>query len=482
MRLKLITASSLLLLSLACAERALIPEPAPGSVLVSDRLSNQKVNSFAEDADGHIWIGTFRGLNRYDIHDYHQYFCTDDTLGLPDNQVNKVLCDRDGRLWAATVNGIAFRTPDGRFHRVDVPDGNHNISEIFQTREGKLLFSNGVKLFWYDAASDRLRLGIRELGAFGAPSTLLDSEDRLWVNAGGELRVYNATDFSLLSTTPLPFLCYHICDAGSGELWLSGMGSLGILDKDSLTWKELPSAIRNTPGLMNGDIDIIYSIDGRSILLHVIGKGMYYYYRTRESVLFQDEDGFPFTLPDAEIRTIFRDSHSNLWFGTTDQGYTVSYQYNHQFNSNKYLTEAFAHKSVTALELDKAGNLWISTLRDGLFCYHQENRQLKKVDIEPLVQDKAVGYIRCSSVFCDSEGELWLVLTDKYRVLRCRYDGKKLSAIDRVDFYNPISVTEDDQGHIWIGGFGTGLLRYDKIARSTTAVELPTVSGWTLVS
>lgn len=28
-----------------------------------------KVNAFAEDAQGHIWIGTFRGLNKYNAHE-----------------------------------------------------------------------------------------------------------------------------------------------------------------------------------------------------------------------------------------------------------------------------------------------------------------------------------------------------------------------------------------------------------------------------
>ena len=75
------------------------------SSIISDVLSNQKVNGFAEDADGHIWIATSRGLNKYNVYEYHQYFCTDDTEGLPDNQVNDVFCGRDGRLWAATLNG-----------------------------------------------------------------------------------------------------------------------------------------------------------------------------------------------------------------------------------------------------------------------------------------------------------------------------------------------------------------------------------------
>ena len=55
---------------------AALPLTREGSVLVSDRLSNQRVNSFTEDGDGHIWIATARGLDKYSVHEYHQYFCS----------------------------------------------------------------------------------------------------------------------------------------------------------------------------------------------------------------------------------------------------------------------------------------------------------------------------------------------------------------------------------------------------------------------
>lgn len=64
------------------------------SPVITPDISNQQVNAFAEDAQGHIWIGTFRGLNKYNAHEYHQYFCTDDSLSLPDNQVQALLKDK----------------------------------------------------------------------------------------------------------------------------------------------------------------------------------------------------------------------------------------------------------------------------------------------------------------------------------------------------------------------------------------------------
>ena len=175
---------------------------------------------------------------------------------------------------------------------------------------------------------------------------------------------------------------------------------------------------------------------------------------------------FPFDIPEGEIRTIFKDSHRNLWFGTTDRGYGVSYQDKSLFGSNKFLTQAFKDKSVNSLCADKAGNLWISTLRDGLWCYNLASGKLVRSGAENLVPDQGVGYIRTTKVFCDSQGELWLLFMDKMRVLRCTWDGKRLTQKDNLFIYNPMSITEDDQGYIWIGGFSGFLARYDKTSRT----------------
>jgi ligand-binding sensor domain-containing protein len=421
MKYKFLTGLILLAALLGCRRSAPPVSEPSGAIVVADRLSNQRVNAFAEDADGHIWIATSRGLNRYSVHEYHQYFSADDTLGLPDNQVNDVFRSSNGTIWAATNSGVARLTSEGQFRYVPAP-GRPNANHLWETRDGKLLMSNSASLFQYDADEDRFRPVVRDFNAFSHPYAVQEG-NFLWVTANGGtvLNCYNTEDFSLTASYPTSHIVYHLCDAGNGELWMSGMGRMSIFDTRTRTWKELPEAIRNEPRLMQGDVDIIYNVDDRSILLNVIGKGMFHYYRTTERVLFQDDAGFPFELPDSEIRTIFRDSEHNLWFGTTDQGYTVSYLYRNQFNSNKFLTSAFAGKTVVSLCLDQEQRLWIATLRDGLWLYDLRTKDLRNVNEDSLIPNTSVGYNRCSKVFCDSGGDLWLFFLEKYWVVRCRY-------------------------------------------------------------
>ena len=471
------------LLLLSCTQRTL-PLAEEGTLIIQDHLSNQRVNAFAEDRLGQIWMGTFRGLNKYTPPEsFHQYFCTDDTLGLPDNQINHILSASKGDLWIATVNGVAIKTETGGFRRLAVPDQNRSISQILETRSGDILLHNGSVLFRYDAAEDRLRPVIRDLNAFGAPAVILDRQDRLWVCNGATLSIYSPDDFSKLAELPSSHFIYHQCLVGESEVWLSGMGRFSIIDTRTLKPKPIPEALTRRKEIMEGDIDQLFSADdGAVVLLNVIGAGLFCYYPAQDRVVRQGEAGFPYDVPDAEIRTIFQDSRNNLWFGTTDQGFFVSYYYKNQFDSNKFLTSFFHNKSVTSLCLDPEGLLWITTQRDGLFVYDREKGSISPVPVDYLIQDNKVGYIRCNKVFVDAQGEYWLLFTDKFQVLRCRRNGLRFVPADRIVAVSPLSITQDDRGRIWIGTMGPDLLVYDKGTRQVKSVPLTSGSQWTFVT
>ena len=459
-----------------------VPVPTEGSIQVSNRLSNQRVNCITEDAGGLIWMGTQRGLNCFDGQEFIQFFCTDDTLGLPDNQIYALHPSPNGAVWVTAVGGAAVSTQQGVFARVPIEDANINLNQILETRSGKLLFSNGTNLLTYIESENVIRPAIRGMNAFGAIGVCLDAQDRLWViTAGGwALNCYNAEDYSLLGTTRIPFQAYHIADAKDGTIWLSGMGSLGVLRAEDATWLPLPSSIRSEKRLMGGDIDQLYALEPGNMLLGTIGHGFFLYQKNLDRVIYQADDDFPYEMPDAEIRTLFRDSRDNLWMGTTDKGYSVSYHTKNLFSSNKPLIKEFEDKTVIALCPDTKGNLWISTLMDGLWRYDLESRKLEQIPLEPFIHDSSLGYIRVSRILCDADGDLWLVFSEKMRVLRCRWNGKQLVTADTFFAYSPMAIAQDDQGYIWLGCYNQNLIRYNKNTRETKYISLS--DQWTYVS
>lgn len=76
----------------------------------SSGLPSEHVLALAEDVQGRIWIGTGRGLVRFDpqTRDSRTFTAAD---GLAGETVNDLLCDRDGTIWAAVAGGLSRIAP-----------------------------------------------------------------------------------------------------------------------------------------------------------------------------------------------------------------------------------------------------------------------------------------------------------------------------------------------------------------------------------
>ncbi len=68
--------------------------------------------SFCQDRDGFLWVGTDRGLLRFEGNSYDTYSSNPSVEGsISDNRVLDLLCDSKGRVWIATANGLNLYDP-----------------------------------------------------------------------------------------------------------------------------------------------------------------------------------------------------------------------------------------------------------------------------------------------------------------------------------------------------------------------------------
>lgn len=155
MRIKqtyLITLASIaifFLISCSNTDKSLEPQ-ANDNPIIANGLSNQKISAIAQDNQGYIWIGTFRGLNRYNTNEYHLYFCEDKLWELPDNQINDILLDSQDRLWIATVNGVALYTDQDNFKQIPLEIENKNCRQLFENKEGQIFINFATQLCVYN--------------------------------------------------------------------------------------------------------------------------------------------------------------------------------------------------------------------------------------------------------------------------------------------------------------------------------------------
>jgi len=77
------------------------------NISMKDGLSNLNVSAITEDELGYIWVGTMRGLNRYNgAYFTHYIHNPKGTNTLNSNHINALLSSTDGNIYIGTESGI----------------------------------------------------------------------------------------------------------------------------------------------------------------------------------------------------------------------------------------------------------------------------------------------------------------------------------------------------------------------------------------
>ena len=150
------------------------------------------------------------------------------------------------------------------------------------------------------------------------------------------------------------------------------------------------------------------------------------------------------------IYAILKDSHKNIWVGTTS-GINIYDRANDDFIRIKYSDEMI----VDILEADK--RIWFATIGHGLYTYDLETREWKNYrfdasDLSSLISDN----VTCLHV--DEHDNLWLGTNSGL----CKYDKEKdafVSILANLQS-NFISNIFSDYGYLWIATT-SGLVRYE---------------------
>lgn len=429
--------------------------------LIANDISNQRISSFAEDEHGHIWIGTFRGLNRFNVHEFHQHFCTDDTNTLPDNQIQCLLKDSKGRLWVSTVNGLAMYTDRGNFRHIPMKSPSRNSVQILEDKSGRIFINTSVSIGLYDEEDDIFR-DVFSLTDGTLASTcqcfITPSNDLLLVSSFN-INTYDSSTLQLKETLPLEGYASYFSMMPDGRLWMSSPAGVSVYDSNSSSFETVPEVMKAHPLFSKATVSYIYPYGQASLIFCTDKHGMFVYNRKDGTLKHQSENGFPFAAPDVKVNCMFTDSRNNLWIGSYDQGYHVIYDYEEYFNNDNWLKSSLGQKSVVSVDCDSRDNLWIVTLRDGIYRYDSASEVFGKIDLADLFGKSEAEDWDFSSVFVDSEDNVWLV--GYLGIIRCAYRDGRLSVNGLWPMLMPMSVTQDSSGRIWIGCMGENVYYID---------------------
>ncbi|GAB6088954.1 hybrid sensor histidine kinase/response regulator [Spirochaeta dissipatitropha] len=126
---------------------------------VLNSLSNQLVQSMHLGDGNKLWVGTYGGLNLFDLETYNitRYpHNPEDRRSISDNVVTAIETDQEGTIWAATLNGLnRLDDPEaGIFTRFNLP--NNTVRALYRDESGNLWIGSlgGLSLLEKDPAGE----------------------------------------------------------------------------------------------------------------------------------------------------------------------------------------------------------------------------------------------------------------------------------------------------------------------------------------
>lgn len=438
--------------------------------MYSLQLSHPQVNAIAQDAEGYIWFGTSRGLNRFNGTTYTTYYASADEGNLNNDNILALCADLDGTLWIGTECGLNWLR-DGQFRHFNstVFDPVYQIEEnsdstivvigrignfivnkntlefsghdsgpgsyvrnlSFTDRDGGLWEADDA-MGWKYTATGRTYQSVRVSDKGERISHLVfDREGYLWMRLGGHLASFAPDTYS-----PVWEDSQHSC----GGLFLNELGNLEVLEDGWNVAEYHPN--NGIPHLVHraATTSEVFSISKGANDHLWLSEESTLKRVTREKEVTRYTPGVPFSylFPSPGDGRVFLIGIRDGLLEVKDDGSVVPFGPGFQ--------------NVSALLMARDGTFWIGTYNDGLIHYDEHSGETERFSSASGVM---VGDVK--SLSQDKEGHIWI--STATHLSRYNPWDKTLTPLQDKNFrggrfYDLLSSTVAPDGKVFFGGSG----------------------------
>ena len=298
------------------------------------------VNALTQTSDGYLWIGTDKGLFRFDGFNFVQISFSPGggTANVP---ILGLTTDTNGKLWVRVQGADVVRQKDGKFEKIEygAEPLNSHVTAISKDRNSAVLVSDVVR------------------GTFRFKG---DYPERV------------ATPQMLPGSSPV----ISIAETPENRIWLGTLGAgLFLLTQNDVAAVNITFPERKINCLLPGSNDeLLVGTDHG--LYQWSGKDF------RRELL-------PSAVGNVQILTLLRDRDSNVWAGT-DRGLLRMNAKGTSFSEEK---EIRGNGAIHALFEDHEGNVWVGgargleRIRDTIFMTPSSATDSHFEDVGPIYVD-----------------------------------------------------------------------------------------------
>ena len=376
----------------------------------SNQLRAGSVNAIAQTSDGYLWIGTDKGLIRFDGFEFRATSLPSTPAASPASILG-IVDDAEGNIWVRPQGGDLMRRRAGKFEIVSTGTGiaGPQITALSKNSRGEVLASDLIEGIFRFHGQTAEKLAV--------PNVLPGSSPVI----------------ALAETT--------------NKIWMGTLGAGLFLLTDG-------RATRVTEGLHDRKINCLLAIGDNDLWVGT-DTGLYRWDGKMLSPVKLSS-----SLDNLQVLSILRDRDSNIWVGTARGLLRI----NANGVSFSEENEIRGSGGINALFEDREGNLWVGgarglgRIRDSAFVTYSRNSGLLSEHTGPL--------------YADSEGRTWFGSSDGG--LYALSDGHVRSVMSTILADDVVYSITGGKNEIWLGrqhGGLTHLLFHNGTMSTTTYTE-----------
>ncbi|MFZ1289659.1 MAG: two-component regulator propeller domain-containing protein [Melioribacteraceae bacterium] len=439
-------------------------------------LPYNNISSITFDNEKNVWIGTDGGgLAKYNGNDWLVMNMENTQNAITSNYIHNVVIDSNGNKWIGTYAGLAKYNETSWFtvykeEYTDLP--KNNIQAIVIDNDGNKWIgtSNGLAKF------DDQNWTIYNTSNSGLPdnwikSLLIDNDLNLWIGTNNGLAKFDGTDWTVYNTSnsglPNNSINTLFIDNNS-DFWIGTDYNLAKFN--GTNWNVINV---DQCGLLSPFtyIETISFDHENNAWFSAYDANSYESWKLSGIIKFDGKNWIVRTYPDSKYSwatSSIADNFGNIWVGTENG--LLKYD-GSDWDSFDSTYSMFTDQQITSLSLDLFGKLWVGT-NSGLIKIEGSNITKYNSQNSGMVNDWVDGLNN------DQNGNLWICSSIGGVTILEKFDGFVWTHYSTpfADYEGTTSIVTDKIGNVWLSSYSGGLAKFDGsqwVVYNTSNSELP---------
>ncbi|QDF74597.1 MULTISPECIES: sensor histidine kinase [Shewanella] len=466
-------------------------QPQFDSFGAKEGLSMNTITDIVNDKEGHLWIATQAGLNRYDGKHFKIFDTRGDEFGPSARFIKKLHFSRS-TLWVITRNdGInRYHEKSGTFELFNsnnspLPD---DIIDLNEDAQGNLWIATADnRLLYFSPTSNKVLATLESTNTPGLPSGRIntlyrDPQERLWIGTLNGLASLKQTDNAWQVTPYGQEVLRGVAaiEAGkSNTLWV-GTQTRGLFLLDITN--DQTKAISAVPASPSFSIAALKRDKFGSLWIGFRAQGLARYNPSSNEIhRLNSAAENRYSINSPVITSLWIDNEQQLWIGSKGGGMSKTFldaQYFGHIHGFSFSDNNLLNVDIRSLLEDKQGTLWVGTA-NGVY-QGQKNPSGELSGFVPFhPQNPILGRSFISFIKEDASGQLWIgtrgdglfiYTSDKQSYIHYQADANSPNSLPNNQLY---ALYFDQQGTPWVTSSDGGVAKYEGITKGFVTVPLP---------